>query len=479
MPESSSHQYSSKSISAPHRFLPYLLAISAFMQMLDATILNTALPTIAADMHESPLQMQSAVISYALTLALVMPLSGYLCDRYGSRRVFAGALSIFVFGSILCAASQNLWMLVCARVVQALGGAMLLPVSRMVLMRAYHKDRILSILNIVLMPALLGPILGPLVGGYLVDYASWHWIFLINVPIGCVGLGLALSIMPDFYAVEKMSRFDLLGFLLFASAAAGLTLAIEIFIHVKVPEYALLLLGIGFGSLYAYWRHAHQHPHPLYSLNLLQVRTYRLGLIGNMMSRLGMSAVPFLLPLLFQVAFMYSASASGWMLAPIAIATLLAKPLIKPLMQRFGYRSVLIVNTRLLGIFIAFLSSLSADSSVCLSTILLLIIGLCNSIQFSAMNTIALSNLRLWQTGSGNSLLAVNQQLSIGFGIAFGAMLLNSFSSNQYLQWELTQAFQLTFIILGCVTFLSSWVFTALHPRDGSSLVAKKKNKRN
>lgn len=456
-----------------HRYLPYLLAISAFMQMLDATILNTALPSIAADMQVSPLKMQSAVISYALTLALIMPLSGYLSDRYGTRRVFVGALGIFVFGSLLCAAAQNLAMLVFGRVVQGLGGAMLLPVPRMVIMRAYRKERLLSIINIMLMPALLGPILGPLVGGYLVDYASWHWIFFINVPIGVVGIVLACKIMPDFYAVGKTNSLDLIGFLLFAGAAAGLTFAAEIVIYPQARLYAILLLLLSLASLYGYWRHAHHDPEPLYSPNLLQVRTYRLGLLGNMMSRLGMSAVPFLLPLLFQVAFLYSASASGWLLAPIAVATLLAKPLIKPLMSRFGYRRVLVLNTRLLGILIAALSLLHANTPLMPMTMLLFVMGLCNSIQFTAMNTISLANLRSWQTGSGNSLLAVNQQLAIGFGIAIGAMLLNSFSASAAMQGNLAQAFRFTFIILGSMTFCSSWVFNALHPRDGAALVKR------
>lgn len=460
--------------SAPHRFLPYLLAVSAFMQMLDATILNTALPSIAADLQESPLRMQSAVISYALTLALIMPLSGYLCDRFGTKRIFGGAIFVFILGSLLCAAAQNLTMLVAARIVQGIGGAMLLPVPRMIMMRAYSKDRLLNILNIMLMPALVGPILGPLVGGYLVDYASWHWIFLINVPIGLLGLFLTFKIMPDFYAVGRIYPLDISGFLLFAFAAAGLTFAAEIFIYPRLRMYALMLFLLGIASLYAYWRHAYHDPEPLYQPNLLQVRTYRLGLLGNMLSRLGMSAVPFLLPLLFQVAFAYSASASAWMLAPIAIATMLAKPFIKSLMRRFGYRRVLVMNTRLLGILIALLAFLDADTPIVPAIILLFIMGASNSIQFTSMNTIALSNLRAWQTGSGNSLLAVNQQLSIAFGIAFGAMLLNQLSANPAFQDDLPQAFRYTFMILGGVTFLSSWVFRALHPRDGSSLVGAK-----
>ena len=287
-----------------------LLAIAIFMQMLDTTILNTALPTMALDLKESPLNMQSAIIAYALTLALLMPLSGYLADRFGTRHVFVAALGLFMLGSLMCAAAPNLPTLIIARVVQGLGGSMLTPIPRLTLMRVYEKSQLLNAINYAIMPALIGPILGPLVGGYLVEYASWHWIFLLNLPIGAIGIIAALKIMPNIKG-EK-GHFDIIGFLLFAAAACALSLSVEIVLHPNAILFSLLLAASGFAAFWLYWRHAAHDPAPLYAGNLFQVRTYRLGLSGNLASRLGISSVPFLLPLLFQVAFGFSASLSGW-----------------------------------------------------------------------------------------------------------------------------------------------------------------------
>ncbi|EGZ47137.1 major facilitator family transporter HsrA [Neisseria wadsworthii 9715] len=403
----------------PHKYLPLLLALSIFMQMLDATILNTALPKMAEDLQASPLNMQSAVISYALTLALLMPLSGYLCDRYGTRKVFAVSMGLFVSGSIMAAAAPNLVTLVVARVVKGMGGSMLMPVPRLVLMRAYDKSQLLYVMNFVVMPALLGPVLGPLVGGYLVEYASWHWIFLINVPIGIIGIWFTLKIMPDFHAPETaVARFDVSCFFLFASRAVSLSLAIETLTH-PGPHWFSISLGLfGMAAFWLYLQHAKQDKQALYPLNLMQVRTFRLGIAGNLASRLGMAAVPFLLPLFLQLAFSRSPSESGWILAPIALAALMTKPLIKSLISRASYRNVLIWNTRLIGIIIIMLSLPTATTPLWLLIPLLFLLGMCNSLQYSAMNTLTIADLRPGQASSGNSLMTVNQQLSISLGIA-------------------------------------------------------------
>ncbi len=215
--------------SEPSRFLPLLLAIAIFMQQLDATILNTALPKMAADLGESPLNMQSTIIAYALTLALMMPLSGFLSDKVGTRKLFMSALVVFVLGSLLCAASTSLTMLIIARVVQGVGGAMLTPVARLTMLQAYDKSRLLTVMNYAVMPALIGPVLGPVVGGYLVDYMSWHWIFLLNVPIGLIGLWVTWYIMPNFS--QKEGHFDGVGFVLFATAAFCVSLSLETILH--------------------------------------------------------------------------------------------------------------------------------------------------------------------------------------------------------------------------------------------------------
>ncbi|MDO4641178.1 MAG: DHA2 family efflux MFS transporter permease subunit [Neisseria sp.] len=457
--------------SKPHKHLPFLLALSIFMQMLDATILNTALPKMALDLHESPLNMQSAVISYALTLALLMPLSGYLCDRYGTRKVFAVAMGLFVAGSLMAAAAPNLNMLVIARVVQGMGGSMLMPVPRLVVIRAYEKNRLLSVMNYIIMPALLGPVLGPLVGGYLVEYANWHWIFLINVPIGAIGILLTLKILPDFYSPEnKVSRFDVSGFLLFAAGAVLLSFAMETLTRPGAYRFAIAAAIPGIIAFWLYLQHAKHNEQALYPLHLIQVRTFRLGISGNLACRLGMAAVPFLLPLLLQVVFGKSPAESGWTLAPIALAALLTKPLVKPLIERAGYRNTLIWNTRIIGVVIMLLSFPTAQTPFWLLIPLLFFLGMCNSLQYSAMNTLTIADLRPQQTGSGNSLMTVNQQLAISLGIALGALLLNRFSIPEISNGDLHNAFRYTFWVIGAITFASAQIFTHLHKYDGGNL---------
>ena len=278
--------------------------------------------------------------------------------------------------------------------------------------------------------------------------------------------------MPDFYAPEdKTPHFDLAGFLLFGSAAVGLSLAVEMLIHPHTRLFALLSALFGLTSLWLYWQHAkHDEAKALYSPQLRLVRTFRLGLTGNLFSRLGMASVPFLLPLLLQLAFGRSASLSGWTLAPIALAALVAKPFIKPLLARLGYRRVLIWNTRLIGLIILSLSLPTAATPLWQLIPLLFVLGLCNSLQYSTMNTLTIADLRPLQAGSGNSLLAVNQQLAISFGIALGALLLNWFSQSLPAA-QIHTAFRYTFLVIGSITFASSWVFTRLHPRDGDNLV--------
>lgn len=452
----------------PSRWLPLLMAIAIFMQMLDATILNTALPKIAEDLHASPLNMQMAVIVYTLTVALLIPLSGYLADRFGTKKVFLCSLSVFMLGSLLCAAATNLQMLVLARAVQGIGGSMLVPVPRLTILRVYEKSQLLNAFNYAVMPALIGPVMGPLVGGYLVEYASWHWIFLLNLPIGLIGVIVGRKIMPDVKGGKP--ALDLSGFLMFAGAACALTLSVEIVSQAGAKPFSLLLAASGAVLLWLYYRHAKTVPNPIYAGHLFKVRTFRLGLAGNLVSRLGISSVPFLLPLLFQVAFGYSAALSGWLVAPVALASLLVKPAIKPVMARFGYRNVLIWNTRILGILIMLLALPSGDAPPAVWVGLLFLMGTCNSIQFSSMNTLTLADLRGYQTGSGNSLMAVNQQLAIALGTALGALILQLWRGSSVAQSDLHLAFRLTFASVGLITLCSGLIFSRLHVSDGQNL---------
>lgn len=454
------------------KYLPFLLALAIFMQMLDATILNTALPKMALDLDESPLNMQSAIISYALTLALLMPLSGYLSDRFGTKKVFLTATLLFMLGSFFCALSFNLTFLVISRIIQAVGGAMLMPLPRMILLRAYERKEVLNVMNFIIMPALIGPVLGPLVGGYLVVYASWHWIFLINIPIGFLILFFSLKIFPDFKSPlsKEELKFDSRGFFIFALGAVSLSLAVEFLTRNDMKFISILAFLIGFGAVLSYYRYAKGNKNAIYSLELFKVRTYRLGMLGNFFSRLGMSSLPYLLPLLLQVAFLHSPTVSGWSLAPIALAALLSKPFIRPLIKTFGYKNILIWNTRLVGLLIMSLSLLKITTPFYILIPSLLMIGVLNSIQYASMNTLSIAKLRDYQSGSANSLLAVNQQLAVSFGIAFGALILNFFLHDGQSTESIHQAFTYTFVIIGSVTFLSSFVFKKLHIKDGNNM---------
>ncbi|HFC8288303.1 TPA: MDR family MFS transporter [Neisseria meningitidis] len=393
---------------APSPWLPLLLAIAIFMQMLDATILNTALPEIAADLNESPLDMQLAVISYTLTVALLIPLSGYLADRFGTKKVFFGSIAVFMLGSALCAASGSLFELTLSRVVQGIGGSMLVPIPRLTILRVYDKSKLLN-------------------------------------------------------AINK-------GYLIFSAAACLLLLSAESLSHALPPYFALLPLCGGLLFARRYFRHMKTASKPIYSADLFLIRTFRLGLAGNLFSRLGISSIPFLMPLMFQIAFGFGASLSGWLVAPVALSSLLVKPLIAPLMKRFGYRTVLLWNTKLLAAFIMLLALPDGNSPLWIWVFLSLAIGACNSLQFSAMNTLTLADLRPQQTGSGNSLMAVNQQLAISMGIVAGALILKNWTFLIPASSGLHSAFRMTLLSIGGITLASSLVFKRLHVSDGTNL---------
>lgn len=454
--------------------LPWIAAMAFFMQALDATILNTALPAIATSLERSPLAMQSAIISYTLTVAMLIPVSGWLADRYGTRKIFILAVSLFTLGSLACALSGSLSMLVVSRVVQGIGGAMMMPVARLALLRAYPRSELLPVLNFVTMPGLVGPILGPMLGGLLVTYASWHWIFLINIPIGIAGIFYARKYMPDFTTPKR--RFDFLGFLLFGLGLVLISVGIELFgERVVLPWQALLVLFSGIALLLLYIVHARRHPAPLINLPMFKTRTFSVGIIGNIASRLGTGCIPFLMPLMLQVGFGYPALIAGCMMGPTAIGALLAKSTVTQVLRRFGYRHTLVGITIIIGILIATFSLQSPGGSVVILLAALLILGMAMSTQFTAMNTITLADLNDENASGGNSVLAVTQQLSISFGVAVSAAVLRFY---QDVEATTVAQFHATFLTMGVVTVLSAFTFMMLRPGDGRNLIANREKKK-
>ena len=451
------------------KVLPLILATAIFMQMLDSTILNTSLPSIAKDLNESPLNMQNAIISYVLTLAVFMPASGFLADRFGTRRVFIFALVLFSLGSVFCALSQNLTHLVISRVIQGVGGSLMTPVGKLALIKTFNRNELLKAMNFAIVPALIGPVLGPLVGGYMVDYLSWHWIFLINIPIGVLGIVLGLKYMPNYNSRE--TDFDLKGFMIFAAASLLLSVSLELFGDIQNITPVLLVFILGFLFLYYYYKHAKRGNNPIFPLSLFQVRTFRVGIIGNLATRLGISSVPLLLPLMIQIAYGQSAVISGWIIAPMALTAMFGKSSVIRILNKFGYRRTLMVNTFIIGVLICCLAIPDIHTSIYWFVPVIAILGFFNSIQFTSMNTISIADLRNFQTSSGNSLISVNQQLAIGFGIAFGLIVLKIYeNSPELIRHETHNAFRYTFLTVGILTILSSLVFRRLHTFDGRNM---------
>lgn len=464
---------------AMHKVLPWIAALAFFMQALDTSILNTALPKMAVDLHESPLSMESAVICYALSLALFIPASGFLCDRFGTRNVFIFALTFFSFGSLCSASSTSLFWLDVSRVIQGVGGAMMVPVSRLTLIKSFERKDFLNALNTSTLLGLAGPFLGPVLGGFLVEKFTWHWIFLINVPIGILGILFSIRYMPNIRG--ESSILDFKGLVLVSLAFIVITLSLELMSDGDGLHYPALLFIPGVLLLYAYITHARKnlrvfHKSSVFPLELFRVKTFSVGLVGNFASRLGAQAIPFLIPLMLQLAMGYSAIHSGLMLVPLALAAMIMKEFIPGILRRFGYRRVLTYTTLIVGAAIMALSGFDQQSSIYFLLITLFVIGFANSLRFTAMSSLTLADLYDEKASSGNSLMSVTQQLATTFGVAFSAVLLRLFQTDgTAYHFDLVNSFRMTFFILGVVTFISGFIFLKLSARDGANLIDKEK----
>jgi EmrB/QacA subfamily drug resistance transporter len=446
--------------------LLWLVAVGFFMQTLDATIINTALPAMAVGLGVSPLRMQSVVVAYSLTMAMLIPASGWIADRFGTRRIFFSAIVLFVLGSVACALSQGLGQLVAARVVQGLGGALLLPVGRLALLRTVPRAEFLQAMSFVAIPGLIGPLLGPTLGGWLVQYASWHWIFLINVPVGLLGCIATLRFMPDIRGVA-LRRFDGAGYAMLAFGMVAISLALDGVAELGLRQVSVfVLLVFGFASLTAYWLQAARKPDPLFSPVLFKVPTLSIGLLGNLFSRLGSGCMPFLVPLLLQVSMGYSPLHAGLMMLPIAMAGMAMKRFTTPLITHFGYRRVLVANTALVGVTMGCFALTSPAQPVALHIVLLLCFGAVNSLQFTAMNTVTLRDLDSSMASSGNSLLSMVQMLAMSLGVAAASSVLGGYSGifGSAAPVDTLHAFQATFATMGLITLASALIFWHLPP---------------
>lgn len=458
------------------RMIPFIVGCALFMQMLDSTVVATALPAMAVSLGSTVVHMNVAITSYLLAVAVFVPISGWAADRFGAKRVFIAAILLFTLSSVACAASQSIAQLVVSRVVQGLAGAMMVPVGRIILLRKIPKTELLKAMAFLSLPALLGPIIGPPLGGFLVTYASWHWIFLINIPVGILGIALIMYYIQDDYPVTA-PRLDWIGFILSAVSLATLVTGFEAMGHQSMAWSELLLLvGVGLACGLLYIWHARRIDHPIIDLSLLRTPTFAISTLGGNLCRFAVGASPFLLAILLQVGFGLSPFSAGMITFTSAVGAMIMKFVATPIIQHFGFKRVLIFNALLTGAFIALCGFFRADTPIWIMATILIIGGFFRSLQFTAVNTLTYADLGSQDMSRASSFAAMAQQLGISLGVACAAVTLNLSMS-----WRGGSELALIdiiwgFMVIGLITAASAISFSRL-PADAGDHLNKNKRK--
>ncbi|WP_298051392.1 DHA2 family efflux MFS transporter permease subunit [uncultured Paenalcaligenes sp.] len=457
------------------RMIPYIVGCALFMQMLDSTVVATALPMIADSLGTDVIRTNTIITSYLLAVAVFVPISGWAADRFGARKVFITAIVLFTLSSLACTAAQTLNQLIAARIIQGTAGAMMVPVGRIILLRRVPKDQLLSAMAVLSLPALLGPIIGPPVGGFFATYMTWHWIFLINIPVGILGVMLVLRyIRADI--PDSRPPLDWLGFILSAIALASLVVSFESIGHSELtPKQLGILFSTGVITALWYIWHAKQAAFPIIDLSLLRVRSFAISVFGGNLFRFSLGSVPFMLAILLQLGFGMSAFAAGMVTFTSAIGAIVIKPIAPRIIRRFGYRNVLMYNALLTGLFIALCGFFHADTPLWWMSLILAIGGVFRSLQFTAVNTLTYADLDSNAMSRASSFAAMAQQLGISLGVACAAITLNV--SMAWRQGTNVTADDLFwgFIVIGGLTAISSLSFKRLPLEAGSALQPSKK----
>jgi EmrB/QacA subfamily drug resistance transporter len=452
------------------QILPLIVACALFMENTDSTVIATSLPMIAQSLGEDPIALKLALTSYLVSLAVFIPISGWMADKFGARTIFRAALGVFMFGSVLCAMSNSLGAFVGARFIQGMGGAMMVPVGRLVILRSVEKSQIVSALAYLTIPALVGPVVGPPLGGFITTYFDWRWIFFINIPIGLVGMVLASLFFEDIRE-EDVAPLDIKGFILSAFGFASLMLGLATGGRHLVPEavsYGAIAAGVA--ALWAYLAHARTVKHPVLNLGLLRIPTYRIGVVGGSVFRTGIGAIPFLLPLMLQLGFGYDPLHSGLITFAAAAGALIMKTLAKTILSRYGFRNVLTFNALVGAAFLAGSGLFTPTTPQWLMLIVLLIGGCFRSLQFTGINALSYADVSNRDMSSATSLSSVAQQLSLSLGVTIGAFALetaNAFNGGKALG---AHDFWPAFAVVGLISASSVFWMARLAPDAGAEV---------
>jgi EmrB/QacA subfamily drug resistance transporter len=456
----------------PARLLPLIVACALFIENMDSTVLATSLPAIALDLGTEPIALKLALTAYLLALAVFIPVSGWVGDRFGACSTFMASIGVFLVGSIGCALSDSLATLVAARFLQGMGGALMVPVGRLVLLRSVPKHELVQALSWLTIPALVGPMVGPPLGGFITTYFDWRWIFLINLPMGLVGILLAKRFIPDLR--EPTPPLDWRGFLL-----AGTGLATAIFGlstlggHLVPRQVAGMALLLGLVTLAGYGVHARRHPRPLLDLSLFRLPTFRAGVAGGSLFRIGIGATPFLLPLMLQLGFGLSPVQSGLLTFVSALGAIFMKTLAARILKRFGFRRVLMLNALLASAMLCGFGLFRPDTPHAFIIGTLLISGCFRSLQFTSLNAISYAEVDSPRMGQASSMAGMVQQLSLTLGIAIAGYLLEIFGVLRERPATDVQNFYLAFVGVGLIAGSSAWMMWRLPRNAGAEMAGR------
>tara|TARA_R110000868_G_scaffold113932_7_gene305732 strand:- start:8560 stop:10011 length:1452 start_codon:yes stop_codon:yes gene_type:complete len=465
----------SKAVTSRQFLVPLIIACALFMENLDSTVVSTSLPAIARSFGENPLRLNLAITAYLLSLGIFIPISGWMADRFGARTVFCSAIVVFTLGSVACSMVNSLPEFVGARILQGIGGAMMVPVGRLVVLRSIPKHDLVNAMAWLTVPALIGPMLGPPLGGFISTYSSWRWIFLINIPIGILGLALAIKYVGNFKE-ERRERFDGYGFAVVSIGVAATMFGFENIGRGILPNTIVaVLLGGGAIMLMLYWRHFRKvlglsDVAPIIDLSLFRVDTYRASVLGGFLFRMGLGALPFLTPLMLQLGFGLTPFASGMITFAGAAGAITMKFTAGPIIKRFGYRTVLLGNTLICGVFMASYGFFTPETPHVGIIIVLLTGGFFRSLQFTALNTIAYAEIDTGRMSRATTLSSVAQQLSLSFGVGIGAMALHFTMTMRGGEQLVAGDFAPAYFFIAGLSLLSLLFFVRLRPEAGDEV---------
>jgi len=455
------------------RLIPLTIASALFMENMDSTVIATALPAIARDLGTDPIVLKLAFTTYLLSLTVFIPVSGWLADRFGARHVFRIAIAVFTLGSIACGLATSLGGLVAARGLQGIGGAMMVPVGRIILLRTVPKSELVDALAWLTIPALIGPLLGPPVGGFITDSFGWRWIFWMNLPFGIVAILLASVLMPDTQT-DRVPPLDVKGFLLSGLGLSALIFGLTVMGRGLLPGWSPTILAVAGAVLTAlYVHHARRTENPILDLRLLRIETFRAGVVGGSLFRIGVGAVPFLLPLMFQLAYGMSALQSGLITFVAAAGAISMKLGAARLIRRFGFRRLLIANGLLASASISVMGFLSASTPYVLALAVLFVGGFLRSLQFTSLNAMSYSDVDHAQASYATSLYTVVQQLSLSLGVVLAAFVLEAAQWWRSEQTLTPMHFTIAFLVVAACSVSAVFQFMALSPDAGGSVSGK------